>query len=255
MGFPPLIVTHFGNISFTYDSLCMGDSVVFDCSNTNATQTSWDFGDPNSGTNNTAVGNSVKHAFSAPGQYTITMQGNLYGNIKTHSQTIEILASPTINIDDTIYLCLGNSVTMDATTTGATYLWNDSSTGPSLTVNTLGNYSIIVTDSMGCEKSKNIKILEEECGDKTVYLPSAFSPNNDGANDILYIRGTGISSIELMIYNRLGQLVFQTNDINNGWDGTFKGEALNTAVFMAHLKTTFYDGEESILYGDISLIK
>ena len=58
-----------------------------------------------------------------------------------------------------------------------------------------------------------------------------------------------------MIYNRLGQLVFQTNDINNGWDGTFKGKALNTAVFMAHLKTTFYDGEESILYGDISLIK
>ena len=255
MGFPPLIVTHFGNISFTYDSLCIGDSVIFNCSNSGATQTSWDFGDPASGSENNASGNSVKHSFSAAGTYTITMQGNLYGNVKTHSETIVILSSPVISLEDTLYICEGSTVNLDATILNGTYLWNDSSTTATLTVGNSGTYSVYVTDSNGCESNKNIEILTEECGDKAVYLPSAFSPNNDGVNDILYVRGTGIRSIELLIYNRFGELVFKSDNINNGWDGTFRGKALNNAVFMHKLNTVFYDGEQKQLFGNISLLK
>ncbi|HIF15070.1 MAG TPA: T9SS type B sorting domain-containing protein, partial [Bacteroidetes bacterium] len=76
-----------------------------------------------------------------------------------------------------------------------------------------------------------------------VYLPTAFSPNGDGRNDELYVRGENIDKIELIIYNRLGELVFTTKSQSSGWDGTHRGEMLNSDVFIANLNVTFSDGE------------
>jgi len=252
MGLPPLIVVPF---TFTYDSLCYSNQTRFTCTNTNITQTSWNFGDPPSGSDNLASGNNVSHIFSTTGTFTVTMAGDINGMPKSFSKEITILPSPQINLKDSIYICEGSTVDLDASIVNGTYLWNDNSTSAALRVGDPGSYSVNVTDSNGCESNKNIEILTEECGDKAVYLPSAFSPNNDGINDILYVRGTGISAIELLIYNRFGDVVFKSDNINNGWDGTFREKALNNAVFMVNLNTVFYDGEKKQFFGNISLIK
>jgi len=90
--------------------------------------------------------------------------------------------------------------------------------------------------------------------DKVVYLPTAFSPNNDGINDQLFVRGKEIDALELNIYNRFGELVFMTNDQNIGWDGYYEGEKLNSEVYIANLNVTFIDGEEKQLFGNITLV-
>jgi gliding motility-associated-like protein len=252
MGLPPLIVFPF---TFTYDSLCYSNQTRFTCTNTNITQTSWSFGDPPSGSDNLASGNNVSHIFSTTGTFTVTMAGDINGIPKSFSKDVTILPTPQINLEDSIYLCKDSTVYLDASIINGTYLWSDNSTLSSLTIKNPGAYSINVTDSNGCESNKNIEILTEECGDKTVYLPSAFSPNGDGVNDILYVRGTGISSIELLIYNRFGEVVFKSENINNGWDGTFREKNLKSDVFIVNLNTIFYDGEQKQLSGNLSLLK
>jgi len=95
--------------------------------------------------------------------------------------------------------------------------------------------------------------------DATVHLviavPSAFSPNGDGTNDILFAHGAGVESFSLKIYNRWGQLVFETTDLNKGWDGTFKGQPQRIETYAYVLTATFLDGSHYQKTGNLSLIR
>jgi len=67
----------------------------------------------------------------------------------------------------------------------------------------------------------------------TFYIPSAFTPNGDGINDAFGVKARNITEFNLRIFNRWGELVFESDDINTYWDGTFKGELIaNTDVFV-----------------------
>lgn len=68
-------------------------------------------------------------------------------------------------------------------------------------------------------------------------MPDIFSPNGDGKNDVLYVRGAGEKDFEFAVFDRWGQRVFQTSDPNVGWDGTFNGTVLNDAVFVYYVKS------------------
>lgn len=89
-----------------------------------------------------------------------------------------------------------------------------------------------------------------------IFVPTAFSPNGDGINDVLKIQGEGILSLNFDIYDRWGQQVFHTNDPNTSWDGTFKGKPLNSAVF-AYKITAKIQGVDEVFSqsGNISLIR
>ena len=88
-----------------------------------------------------------------------------------------------------------------------------------------------------------------------VVVPTGFSPNGDGNNDILFVLGSDIEKFELNIYNRWGQRVFHTTDQANGWDGTFKGQKENNGVFAYSLVYTTFDKTEHSLKGNITLIR
>ena len=87
------------------------------------------------------------------------------------------------------------------------------------------------------------------------FIPNAFSPNGDGNNDILFVRGKNIQEINLAIYDRWGQRVFQTNNINEGWDGMYNGEKLENAVFVYYLTVTYADRKTEVKKGNVSLIR
>ena len=116
-----------------------------------------------------------------------------------------------------------------------------------------GQYSVSVLNTYGCVNSKRFNVIDS-CSKNIVFLPSAFSPNGDGENDILYVRGNQVKDIKLNIYNRLGGLVFISNDINYGWDGTNNGKKLNSGVFVFTLIASFFDGENKEIKGTISLL-
>jgi gliding motility-associated-like protein len=87
------------------------------------------------------------------------------------------------------------------------------------------------------------------------FVPNAFSPNNDGNNDILFVRGKNIDQLNFVVYDRWGQRVFETNDINVGWDGSYNGERMENAVFVYYLTLTYSDGKTEVKKGNISLIR
>lgn len=87
-------------------------------------------------------------------------------------------------------------------------------------------------------------------------LPETFTPNGDGNNDLLYIRGWGIQELlEWKIYNRWGELVFETTDLQEGWDGRHKGEAQNMETFSYTVRILNYAGEEMQKAGFVTLIR
>ena len=117
------------------------------------------------------------------------------------------------------------------------------------------DYTITMTDRLGCfENTETITfsiILETKAA-----LPQAFTPNNDGVNDFAFVRGWGIKEfLELRIYNRWGQQVFMTTNIEKGWDGTFRGEPQNADTYAYTIKVINTNNEEEFIKGYITLLR
>ena len=100
-----------------------------------------------------------------------------------------------------------------------------------------------------------LNVKEYKCGLPDVFIPNAFSPNGDGVNDVLYVRGNMINKLTFKVFDRWGELVFETDTLNAGWDGSFNDKKLDPAVFVYHLNATCDDGEEVFLKGNVTLLK
>jgi gliding motility-associated-like protein len=114
-------------------------------------------------------------------------------------------------------------------------------------------YFVTVTDANGCSAMDSVYI--EVDPSTNIYVPNIFSPNGTEGNNVYYVRGKGIEQFDLKIYNRWGQLVFESDDINKGWDGTKDGTDLNQGVFVYQLQVRYYDGESYQQTGNITLIR
>lgn len=88
-----------------------------------------------------------------------------------------------------------------------------------------------------------------------VYVPSAFTPNGDGLNDVLHVIGTTVKRMDFSIFNRYGQRIFYSNDVRRGWDGTFRGAPQRNGTFVFSLKAELLDGSMRIKKGTIMLIR
>jgi gliding motility-associated-like protein len=86
-------------------------------------------------------------------------------------------------------------------------------------------------------------------------IPNAFTPNGDGVNDQVLVRGFGIVKMNFRIYNRWGQLVFQSGDQATGWDGKYKGALQPMDAYAYILDVEFTDGSRTTKKGDITLIR
>ncbi|MFO0323099.1 MAG: PKD domain-containing protein [Bacteroidota bacterium] len=141
---------------------------------------------------------------------------------------------------------------------------------PSIPITDLGNnsyeifplksqeYTIYFEDAGKCRyalKTIYIELITDICNEGVVYLPTGFTPNNDGVNDLLYIRSNFISEVYLTIFNRWGEKIFETKDIQKGWDGTFKGKLLDQGVYGYYMTFKCNNGEESFKKGNITLMR
>ncbi len=117
-----------------------------------------------------------------------------------------------------------------------------------------------VNDSVAVDLNQTDAIIavfrspEDPPGGEEVGIPTAFSPNDDGINDILFVLGS-VNDLEFTIYNRWGQLVFKTNERSKGWDGTFNGQKLNPGVFAYQLSGKLPNGDLITRKGNITLVR
>lgn len=113
-------------------------------------------------------------------------------------------------------------------------------------------YVATITDSIGCEMKDTVLI---EVVINPLFVPSGFSPNNDGLNDQLKVIGGGVTFFSFLIFDKWGNVVFETNDISIGWDGTFKGVELPSDVFVYVVEASFTNQQVVKLTGDVTLFR
>jgi gliding motility-associated-like protein len=116
-------------------------------------------------------------------------------------------------------------------------------------------YRVLVFNSAGCIDSSDIVIKVFGTG-PTVFVPTAFTPNGDGRNDILRPIAAGIKNIEYFsVFNRWGQQVFQTQRSGMGWDGRINGQLQSTNSYVWVVKATDYNGKAYFQKGQVTLIR
>ncbi len=121
-----------------------------------------------------------------------------------------------------------------------------------------GEYAVYYTDQNNCKhliKIIFIEVITNDCNEGVVFLPTGFTPNNDGINDILYMRSNFISEIYFTIYDRWGEKLFESNDVKIGWDGTYKGKKLDQGVYGYYITFKCNNGAESFKKGNITLLR
>jgi gliding motility-associated-like protein len=202
VNFNPLPTVNVGNDT----TLCQGDTITLDAATNNATYLWQD--------------NSVSSTFnvSEQGVYWVEVTQN---NCTT-SDTININFNPlpTVNVGIDTTLCLRDTITLDAATNNATYLWQDNSTSSTFNVSQQGTYWVQVTQN-NCSLTDTILITEEEC-ELILEIPNVFTPNNDGVNDVLVPKSNfGVISMNTTIYNRWGNKIYETDNLFIEWDGQF----------------------------------
>ena len=116
-------------------------------------------------------------------------------------------------------------------------------------------YYLVITDKFGCftvRDTVEIKVEEKYSLD----VPKAFSPNNDGINDIIYAKGWGLKElIAFKIYNRFGELVFESKDFKNGWNGKYKGKEQNIETYIYTVEALTFGSKVLTKTGNISLLR
>lgn len=117
-------------------------------------------------------------------------------------------------------------------------------------------FTLTVSDGI-CSMSDTVLITTYEfvCEDPYLFIPNAFSPNGDGENEVLYVRGNLIKEMVFRVYDRWGELVFESFDRATGWDGTFRGKPMDPDTYDYYLKVICINDEESIIKGNVTLIR
>ncbi len=115
-------------------------------------------------------------------------------------------------------------------------------------------YTLTATDSNGCISTEQIVVVIKN--QYEIFFPNAFSPNGDGRNDIWAPIDYGSArEIDIVVFNRWGEKVFESNDVSFGWDGTYKGELQAPETFLYFVKGVFLDGREFDEHGSLLLLR
>ncbi|TAE47633.1 MAG: PKD domain-containing protein, partial [Bacteroidetes bacterium] len=105
--------------------------------------------------------------------------------------------------------------------------------------------------------NETVSLSNEVCleVETSIHAPTAFTPNQDGVNEVFLLSGFHVQNYNLKIYSRWGMLLFETNDINQGWDGTFRGGQVNEGVYVYIAKGIGYNGQPFLKKGSVSLLR
>ncbi len=246
------------SLSSTDTVFCVGGAVTFQGTYTDIglTNVAWSMGDGTTVLNR----NPVQHAYETPGTETITLDLTYRLCPPKHVQkTIRVYSYPRINLGQDSSICQGGeAITLgDFTNAGnpaATWKWNNEATTAAISISKAGQYVSTVTIN-GCASTDTVEVTN----DCYVDLPNIFSPNDDGVNDYFFPREyltKGITAFSMDIYNRWGQLVYQTTSIEGrGWDGKLNSIPQPEGVYIYVIKATFKDGRTMSKNGNITLLR
>ncbi len=220
------------------------------------------------------LGNGITSADAFPknmnypkaGTYTIKVNvKDDNGCVNERTRTLEVYPTPSADFVSS-YASFANPIVQfnDQSKNAKVTSWNWNFGNGAESISTLQNPSYSYPDSgsynvtlkvktdINCESTitKKIKVFDEN----TLFIPDAFSPNGDGVNDVFIASGNNITKFELMIFNRGGQMIFQSNDIKKGWDGHVKGVNAEVGIYVYKVNYTA-NGKTTTTTGNLTLLK
>ena len=239
-----------GDFDWTPLIICEVDTVNFaDHSSLSPITWAWSFGDGSFGS-----GSNPQHQFSQ-GDYSVQMivADSLCG-IDTVTKNLTVYYQPYPDLGPDTSLCVGEFLTLNAGYPGNTYLWSNQNTASSISVTAASpTYYVISVNNNGCIGHDTI-FVDLKCN---VEIPSAFSPNNDGHNDIFRPRGNRVTGYDVKVFNRWGQMIFSNSftNIDQGWNGKYKGENCEIGVYVYEIDVTYVNGVNELFQGNVTLIR
>ena len=188
-------------------------------------------------------------------------------------QPLTISEPPPVTVDlgpdTTIFFGEGLWISPTSNVTGVTFDWSPANnesinctTCETVFIDSLNSqtsFELVITDENGCEGSDIITVFVRKL--RELMVPTGFSPNGDGNNDLLLVHGRkGSTILSMQVFDRWGELVydgrdFQINDDTVGWDGTFKGQDMNTGVYIWQIEVEYEDGAREVHKGSTTLIR
>lgn len=220
---------------------------------------------PSTGLSATNIANPVSSA-TASTNYSviITTSNNCSFLLTTFVNVFNLSNTPISAASNPTSVIKGNSSTLTYTgDPGAGISWF-----PSASVNPKTGYTVTATPDRpttytviasrgACKETLYVfvDVFLPGCEEGDAFIPNTFTPNGDGQNDILYVRGLKVEEVYFAVYNRWGEMVFETTDKNKGWDGIYKGRPADVGVFGWYLKVKCYNGEETFKKGNVTLIR
>ena len=169
------------------------------------------------------------------------------------STQVNTIPPPVITLGADSPVCSLKPVTLDPGDGFDDYRWSTGDSSRTLQINKPGTYSVMVTVAGGCSASDTVNLYPGDCG---LFLPSAFTPNSDGLNDLfgpVDLVQAGVYN--LSVYNRYGQPVFQSNDPAVKWNGTSKGKPLPAGVYIYILRMQQPGRSPQLLRGTVVLFR
>ena len=246
---------------------CVGDTIKFKNNSLGGLTWSWHFGDPSSGANDSSALFEPTHIYNTPGSYTyylIAYDSTTCNRIDTSDFfTIEIKEKP-----QALFTWAPNPPEPNVpvrftnlSTFADSYLWEfgdgETSTAfsPVHEYNATGKYNARLTaySKAGCSAIFDLPV--DVIVNPLLDVPNAFTPGRFGVNSTVNVRGFGITKMSWKIYNRWGQIIFQSASKGIGWDGTYKGKLQPLDVYGYTLDAEFSDGKKLRKTGDITLLR
>jgi gliding motility-associated-like protein len=244
-------ITQFNNLSlFGFEQTSIGNS-------------NWFFGD-----GLTSNINNPTHIYTASNSYNVKLQvsGNRCPNlIDTITKTIVINQPRNSVVYPRIDGTRGTPIQLNAANNGIAYQWLPSTALDNAFIQNpianfaisspnIVNYQIKITDSFGCVATDKQEVWLFAGAD--IFLPTAFTPNGDNANDLFKPLYINIQKIQYFrVFDRWGKIVFETSDMSKSWDGTLTGKELPTDTYVWSIAGFTNDGAEIIRKGNVTLIR
>lgn len=252
---------------FSYqDLLCEGDCITFtDTSSGDPASWLWVFGGPFGGgiEPGSSADQNPRVCFNTPGTFDVQLTvTNALGESSSTTHSITVFPAPTVFAEADTIIDLGGTAMLNAVGSlpVGDYSWNPedyidcescASTPASPPEDMV--YEVRFTDINGCYATDTVRVFVNFI--EALGVPDAFSPNGDGVNDVLFVKGFGLEKMTLVIYNKYGELVFESREQNVGWDGTFRNRPENPGVFSWVLEYQFINGQGGVLKGTTTLVK
>jgi gliding motility-associated-like protein len=246
--------------AFTATDVCLGKAITLQNNSTgNITNYTWNFGD---GT--TATGTTPAKQYNIQGNYTIQLTATSQFNcISTATQNISV--QPVAIMLNTTDTTISQNQALQLIATGAAnYAWQPSiyfgsgNANNTFTTSIVGVFPITVegTTSGGCKgtATATIRVFSNK---NNLWIPTIFTPNGDGVNDVLQITCTGVQQLKrFAIYNRFGELIYlQQNCNNQSWNGMYRGKTQPLGTYVYTYEAITYDGKIIAGKGTIVLAK